>query len=315
VSFLPDHRSEMPCFARRQLLQRAGLGFGAVALSELLPAVSRGESTANPMAAKQPHYSARAKSVIHLFMNGGPSHLDTFDPKPALQKYAGSEIPGGNPKTERPTGAVLPSPFRFRRHGESGLPVSEIFPHLADCIDELAIIRSMHTDSFNHEPSLLMMNCGAPRVVRPSVGSWVTYGLGSENQNLPAFISMCPQGYPIKGVQNWQAGFLPGAHQGTYVDTQHEAVEKLIDNIKNRRITAGQQRRQLILLAELNRQHLQARQEDAELEARIQSFELAYRMQSDAGEAFDVSREPRHVLDMYGPGIQARQLLSYLRRV
>lgn len=217
--------------------------------------------------------------------------------------------------TERKTGAALPSPFKFRRCGESGIEVSEIFAHVGDVIDEFTVLRSLHADVPNHEPSLLLMNCGEARLVRPSVGSWVTYGLGTENQNLPAFVAMCPGGYPIQESQNWQAGFLPGVYQGTYVDSQHTEVEKLIANIHNHALTPRQQRDQLELLRRLNQKHLQQRGPDSLLEARIHSFELAYRMQREAAEAFDTSREPQHVLDAYGEGPQARQILIARRLV
>ena len=173
----------------------------------------------------------------------------------------------------------------------------------------------MHADVPNHEPSLLLMNCGEPRLVRPSMGSWLTYGLGTENQNLPAFIAMCPGGYPIQESQNWQAGFLPGIFQGTYIDTQHESIDKLIEYITNERMTTANQRRQLDLVQQLNRKHQAARDADPQLEARIQSFELAYRMQHEAAEVFDVAREPQHVLDAYGPGVHARQLLVARRMI
>ncbi len=248
-------------------------------------------------------------------MNGGPSHVDTFDPKPALDKYAGKELPTPNLKTERTTGAAFPSPYKFAKHGNSGIEVSEIFPHVARQIDDIAVIRSMHADVPNHEPSLLLMNCGEARLVRPSMGSWLTYGLGSENQNLPGFIAMCPGGYPIQESQNWQAGFLPGVFQGTYIDTQHTDLEKLIENIKNRDLAPDEQRRQLDLLGRLNAAHEARRPHDPQLEARIQSFELAYRMQMEAADAFDVSREPQHILDLYGPGTQARQILIARRLV
>ena len=215
-------------------------------------------------------------------MNGGPSHVDTFDPKPSLQKYAGQMLPMKNLRTERKTGAAYPSPFRFRKYGESGIDVSEIFPHVAQHVDKLAVIRSMHADVPNHEPSLLLMNCGEGRLIRPSVGSWLTYGLGSENKNLPGFIAMCPGGYPIQESQNWQAGFLPGIYQGTYVDTKHKSVDKLIENVRNNHLSEHQQRRQLEFLKAINERHLARRPRDAQLEARIKSFELAYRMQYDA---------------------------------
>ncbi len=311
-----DARLEHLALTRRELLGRCGMGLGALALGQLLgdgAAAAAGGS--NPLAPREPHFPAKAKHVIHLFMNGGPSHVDTFDPKPILEKFAGKELPMGNLKTERPTGAALPSPFKFRKYGESGIEVSELFAKTAESIDEIAVIRSMFADVPNHEPSLLLMNCGAARQIRPSVGSWVTYGLGTENQNLPAFVAMCPGGYPIQESQNWQAGFLPGIFQGTYIDTKHTAIEQLIDHIRNRRISLPRQREQLDLLARLNERHQEARQQDAELEARIQSFELAFRMQTEAAEAFDVSREPQYILDMYGPGVQARQILIARRLV
>jgi hypothetical protein len=296
--------------SRRELLQRCGMGFGALAAGGLLvgnaPAAER---VRNPLAAKEAwHYPAKAKRVIHIFANGGPSHVDTFDPKPILQKFAGKELPGEKLKTERPTGAALPSPYKFQKYGQSGIEVSEIFSHVAEHIDDIAVIRSMHADVPNHEPSLMLMNCGEARLPRPSLGSWVTYGLGTENQNLPAFVAMCPGGYPIQESQNWQSGFLPGIFQGNYLDTKHREIEKLIENIRNERVTLKQQRQQLDLIQALNEQHL-AERNDPQLEARIQSFELAYRMQMEAADAFDVSREPQHVLDRYGKGVQARQLL------
>lgn len=305
---------------RRQALQRCGLGFGALALQDLL---SQGQDALgadaargnNPLLPKSPHFAAKAKRVIHIFANGGPSHVDTFDPKPSLEKYAGQPMPGKTPRTERKTGALFPSPFKFNNYGESGTPVSELFQHTAKHMDDICVIRSMHADVPNHEPSLLLMNTGEARLVRPSMGSWLTYGLGTENQNLPAFIAMCPDGYPIQESQNWQSGFLPGVFQGTYIDTKHEQVDKLIEFIKNKRVTKENQRKQLDLLQQLNRMHQVERDSDPQLEARIQSFELAYRMQKEAAEVFDVTREPKHVLDAYGPGVQARQLLIARRLI
>lgn len=307
--------------SRRDLLCRSGMGFGALGLAGLLGDVgllknaSAAEGYRNPLAPKQPHFPAKAKRVIHLFMNGGPSHVDTFDPKPTLEKFAGKELPMGNLQTERKTGAAFPTPYKFKKYGQSGIEVSELFEHTAQHIDDIAVIRSMHADVPNHEPSLLLMNCGESRQVRPSMGSWVTYGLGTENQNLPGFIAMCPNGYPITETQNWQAAFLPGIFQGTHVDTQHTDINKLVENIRNSELSLPAQRRQLDLLAKLNRQHLEARGQDEALETRIHSFELAYRMQLEAAEAFDVRREPKHVLESYGPGIQARQILIARRLI
>ena len=192
-------RAEDNRLNRRQLLHKCGMGMGALAFAALF---EKAEAQQSALAPKAPHFAARAKHVIHLFANGGPSHLDTFDPKPLLAKYAGKALPAENLRTERRTGGALPSPFKFRKHGKGGVDVSELFPHVAKSADDLCVIRSMKTDLPNHEPSLLMMNCGDGRLPRPSVGSWVTYGLGSENQNLPGFVVLCPGGYPIQESQN-----------------------------------------------------------------------------------------------------------------
>ena len=292
---------------RRMMLERSAMGMGALALGSMLQSADASE--ANPLAVRKPHFAAKAKRVIHLFMNGGPSHVDTFDPKPSLEKYAGKLLPTDNPKTERKTGAAFPSPFKFQKYGQSGIEVSELFAKTAQHIDDMCIIRSMHANVPNHEPSLLLMNCGEARLIRPSMGSWLTYGLGTENQNLPGFIAMCPGGYPIQESQNWQAGFLPGIYQGTYIDTNQTEVNKLIENIRNKNLSLAKQRQQLDLLQKLNSLHANDRSSDPILESRIQSFELAYRMQMDAADAFDISKESKHVLEMYGPGVQARQIL------
>src|SRR5688572_9491296 len=264
---------------RREFLSRCGMGLGAMSLASVMGGVlNASETLASPLAPKQPHFPAKAKHVIHIFCNGGPSHVDTFDPKPSLAKYAGKNLPMENLRTERKTGAAYPSPFKFKEYGKSGIEVSELFSHVAENIDDIAVIRSMYADVPNHEPSLLLMNCGEARLVRPSMGSWVTYGLGTENQNLPGFIAMCPGGYPIQESQNWQSGFLPGVYQGTYIDTKHTSIEKLIEHIKNNYTSLPEQRQQLDLLQQLNERHQRKRKDDAQLEARIQSFELAYRM-------------------------------------
>ena len=204
---------------RREMLTRSGVGMGLIGLTQLLGdaglLTSHAEGAVNPLAPKKPHFPGKAKHVIHLFANGGPSQVDTWDPKPALARYAGKSLPTGNLKTERRTGAAFPSPFKFEKRGQSGLEVSEIFGHTAKHIDDICVIRSMYADVPNHEPSFLLMNTGEPRLIRPSMGSWVTYGLGTENQNLPGFVAMCPGGYPLQEAQNWQAGFLPGVFQGS----------------------------------------------------------------------------------------------------
>ena len=222
---------------RREMLVQSGCGLGMLGLASLFGEAQAATQFENPLAPKPPHFPAKAKHIIHIFLNGGPSHVDTFDPKPVLAKYAGKPLPNENLRTERKTGAAFPSPFKFKKYGHSGIDISEIFAPLGQHADDLCVIRSMHADVPNHEPSLMLMNCGDPTLPRPSVGSWITYGLGTENQNLPAFVVLCPRGYPIKDTENWQSAFLPGSFQGTYVDTQFKQVDKLIANIRNRTIT------------------------------------------------------------------------------
>ena len=307
----------VPICTRREALRRFGMGFGSVALAPLLQSAGRASPTtnaANPLSPQAPPFKPRARRVIHIFLNGGVSHVDTFDPKPALQKYAGKLLPTGNLPTERPTGAAFPSPFAFKKYGRSGIEVSEIFPRTAECVDEIAVIRSMQADIPNHEPSYFLMNCGEARQPRPSMGAWLTYGLGSENQNLPGFVVMCPGGMPAQGTENWRAGFLPSVFQGTYIDTQHQEIEKLIENIRNPKLSSEQQTRQLALLRQINCTHQDSRN-DPQLESRIQAFELASKMQLEATDAFDTRREPQSILDLYGPGVQARQLLIARRLI
>ncbi len=299
---------------RRELLTQSGMGFGLLGLSTLLgDETARAEATPlNPLAPKQPHFPGTAKRVVHLFANGGPSAVDSFDHKPLLDEYHGRTLPVSQ-RTERKTGTAFRSPFKFRRYGESGIEVSELFPQVARSIDDICVVRSMHADVPNHEPSFMLMNCGDGRQSRPSLGSWVTYGLGTENQNLPGFIAMCPGGYPTVAGQNWRSAFLPGAFQGTHINTQHARPEQLIEHIRNDFVRPGRQHEQLDLLRQLNARHLSQRAGDAQLEARIQSFELAYRMQTEATDAFDISREPQSIREMYGDTVYGRQLLMTRR--
>ncbi|MAI35158.1 MAG: sulfatase [Planctomycetaceae bacterium TMED240] len=294
---------------RRNFLKSCGAGIGSVAMTDLL-------AQENSSIGEVPlHFPAKAKHVIHLFMNGGPSHVDTFDPKIALEKYHGQTAPTKNLRTERPTGNVLKSPYKFKQYGECGLPVSEIFSHTAEHMDDICVIRSMHADVPNHEPSLMLMNTGESRLVRPSMGSWISYGLGSANENLPSFVTMCPGGYPIKESQNWQNAFLPGKYQATYIDTSGQRVEELIDHIRNNSVSERDQRQQLDLLKELNLQHSSVRDDDERLASRLESFELAYRMQSEASTAFDIQQESLSTRKMYGKGAFARQALIARRLV
>lgn len=291
---------------RRELLSRSGMGFASLGLASLLADEARA-ATSDPLAVRSPHFRGKAKRVVHFFLNGGPSHVDTFDPKPQLARYAGQPVPDSL-RTERRTGAAFPSPFKFKRYGQSGIEVSELFAQTARHIDDIAVIRSMRAQVPNHEPSLMLMNCGDSVMTRPSLGSWALYGLGTENQNLPGFIAMCPGGYPIKGAENWQSAFLPGALQGAYVDSQYEELDKLIENIDPKHISREGQRRQLDLLARLNASHREMRR-DERLDARIQSFELAFRMQAEAADAFDLSKEPKNVRERYGASVHGRQTL------
>ena len=308
---------------RRQMLRQMGTGLGLLGLAGVLGdarllADPRPETSnlklATPLSPRPPRFRGRAKRIIHIYLNGGPSQVDTFDPKPALAKYAGKLLPSGNLTTERPLGAALPSPFAFRRHGQSGIEVSEIFSRTARHVDDMCFIRSMHADTPNHEQSMRLMNCGDERLSRPSYGAWITYGMGTENENLPGYIAMCP-GLPVSDVSNWRSAFLPGIYQGTHIDTRKTRPEDLIENITNARLPMGAQRRQLDLLAEINAEHQRVRGDDPQLEARIQSFELAYRMQLAATDAFDVSKEPAHVRAMYGDTAQSRQLLIARRLI
>ncbi|MSR32034.1 MAG: DUF1501 domain-containing protein [Gemmataceae bacterium] len=280
-----------------------------LALAGLLNEEAKGSYIADPLEPKAPHFTPKAKRVVHLFMNGGPSQVDTFDPKPALDKFHGKAIPEGNLRTERKTGAPMRSPFTFKKHGQSGIEVSSLFELTARHIDDMAIIRSMHADVPNHEPSLLLMNCGEGRQPRPSFGSWVTYGLGCENRDLPGFIVLCPGGFPIVTTQNWRSAFLPGIFQGTYLDTKDMAPDKLLPNLPPRGASLAPQRRQLDFAQELNQTHLARAGGDPRLEARIRSFELAFRMQTEAQEVFDLSQESLKTREAYGDTVHGRQLL------
>ncbi len=294
---------------RRDFLRRCGMGFGGLALGSMFG----GSASAAEIAPGSCHFAPKAKRVVHLFMNGGPSQVDTFDPKPSLEKYHGQVIPLEGLKTERPTGSALRSPFTFDRYGKSGLQVSELFKHTAKHADDLCVIRSMNADVPNHEPSLMLMNCGDGRLARPSMGSWINYGLGSENDNLPAYVSMCPGGMPIKRAENWRSAFLPGSFQGTYLDTSIDEVDRMIENLRNPQARDHRQAGQLDFLRKLNARHAAARNDDPQLEASIRSYELAYRMQGEATDAFDVSKEPAPIREMYGPGHFARQCLMARR--
>lgn len=304
-------------FSRRELLSHVGTGIGWLALPALLQAEESASPAANnPLAPRPPHFPSRAKHIIHIYLNGGPSQVDTWDPKPELQRLGGQKLPLGNLTTERETGVALPSPFKFAQYGESGLWCSEVFQQTASQhADKICVIRSAYANTPNHEQSMRLMNTGDERLSRPSYGSWLTYGLGCENQNLPGFVTMCP-GLPVADSSNWRSAFLPGAYQGTYLDTRKAKVNELIANIQSPRTSQADQRRQLDLLASLNQQHQATRREDPNLEARIQSFELAYRMQMEAASALDISEETKATQDLYkAETVHGRQMLIARRLI
>lgn len=298
---------------RRQFLQRAGMGFGALSLAGLMGESLFSNASAaeaiTTLAPRAPQFPAKAKHVVHIFAQGAPSHIDTWDPKPMLDKYDGKEIPGSN------GGVAMASPFKFSKHGKSGIEVSEVFPKLAEHVDDLAIVRSCYTDIPAHEVATVFMNTGSLRLSKPSVGSWVLYGLGTENQNIPGFVSLRPGGGPPGGSSNWQSSFLPGVFQGVSINTQVTSVDQLIQNIRNQYTVLGEQRRQLDLVHKLNELHSQNLQKEAALEARLSSYEMAFKMQTEATDAFDILKEPTEMRQAYGNSQQGRQLLIARRLI
>ncbi len=298
--------------SRRHWMRTCGMGLGGLAFADLFSSTSQ---AANSIGELPQHFAGKAKHIIHVFLNGGMSQVDTFDPKPELTRRAGQMLPFANLQTERKTGVALPSPFSFEKHGESGTPVSSIFPHLSKCVDEMTVVRSMYAELPSHEMSLMLMNTGDQRLVRPSLGSWLTWGMGSINENLPSFVALCPGGMPVGGAGNWRSAFLPGSFQGTRIDTSNNDPTKLIDFLQNKRLSSLDQSKQFDLLQQINAQHLAERPGEAAIESRIKSFELAFRMQTEASDAFDISKEPEHILKLYGDGPQNRQLLMARRLV
>lgn len=285
---------------RRTLLKQTAVGFGYLALQSLLANEAPAEVT-DPLAPREPHFRPRARRIVFLFMKGGPSHVDTFDPKPLLDRDHGKPIPIELPKVlfAKPEN-LLKSPWKFRQYGESGLPVSDLFPRVAEHIDDLCILRSVHGTNPAHGGALLKLHTGSDQFVRPSLGSWVTYGLGTENQNLPAFITICPT-LAHGGVNNWGAAFLPAYCQGTPIGNASQAAAKaVVKHMRNDRLDPETQRRQLDFLRSLNQEHLTPFGHDAALEGRLNSFELAYRMQGALPEAQDLTRESAATQRLYG---------------
>jgi len=312
--------NELIAHSRRQWLSRMGTGFGTLGLASVLAQSGMLGSNAaqaaatNPLAPRSPHFAPRAKRVIFLFMNGGPSHVDTFDPKPELEKYAGQQPEELTKNYQRKVGKLFPSPFKFQKQGENGVDVSELYPHIASVIDDICVIRSMHTDIPNHEPGLLMMNSGNTQPTRPSLGSWLTYGLGTENQNLPGYVVLCP-GKPVVGPQLWGNSFLPGIFQGCHINNSKLDPKTVIAHVHNAYLPPGEQRQQLDLIQELNRAHLAEREQDSQLDARIESLEMAFRLQFAAQEVFDFNQESKATRELYGSGQFADACLMARRLV
>lgn len=306
----PQIRFPMP-LNRRQMLKRFASGFGMLGLAGLfaedfISKAIAGATSSNPLALRPPQFPAKAKRVIFLFMSGGPSHVDTFDPKPRLMTDSGKPLPFEKPKLERTkTGNLLGSPWKFSKQGQSGIEISELFPQLATCVDDLCVIRSMVADNINHNGACLQMNTGEQAFSRPSLGSWLLYGLGSENQSLPGFVVISPA-QPAQGAPLWSSSFLPASYQGTLVTD----LKNPISNLKNDMFLRKQQRDQLDVLKKLNVLHQQQREEDSRLNARIESFELAFRMQAEAPEAFGIEGESAETKKIYGIGEDATDIFG-----
>ncbi len=345
------HKSSNP-LTRREALRRVGSGFGMMAFAGMVNQSLARAGVDNPLGAATLDYPQKVKRVIFLFMNGGCSHIDSFDPKPALEKYDGQPLPGGTIKTERRTGELMKSPFKFKKYGQCGMDVSELWPHLGEVADDICWIRSVYTDIPNHEPSCLMVNTGANQAGRPSMGAWLTYGLGTENQNLPGYVVLCPSVPTTVGPPLWSNGFLPAIHQGTFISNRvgpapgedmdmadaepmpDEKAEKdkdgkekpkkvtiernfdpkkLVSFVNNPKFSLGQQRRELDLLEKLEKMREEQTGSDQQVEASIKSMEIAYRMQTEAPDVFDVRKESQATLDLYGPGAVARGCLTAVR--
>ncbi|TXT27639.1 MAG: hypothetical protein FD138_2723, partial [Planctomycetota bacterium] len=290
-----------PPISRRNSLKRTAAGFGSIALASLLSERSSAASGDDPLAARAAHHVARAKRIIFLFMSGGPSQVDTFDPKPLLTRDDGKPFPFDKPRVQfNSTGNLLKSPWRFRQHGDSGLWVSELFPHLAGRVDDLCMIHSMHGTNPAHGGAVMKVHTGSDNFIRPSIGSWVSYGLGTDNANLPAFVTICPT-LAFGGINNWSSAFLPAVYQGTALgDASVPSERAKVKYIRNSRLSRDVQRLQLERLNQLNREHQSQTGPEASLEARINSFELAFRMQSELPKVEDLSSESQATQQLYG---------------
>ncbi|MDB4396600.1 DUF1501 domain-containing protein [bacterium] len=317
------HRNPIPSLTRRDALRKLGAGFGTMGLASVLSQthllgsqLSETSRNTSPLAPKPPHFAPKAKRVIQLFMPGGPSQVDTFDYKPEIAKHAGERPECVDRKSLRNTKmGLMPSPYAFKQYGQCGKYVSEIFPHTAQCVDDICFIHSMHTDIPEHAGAMMMMNAGHLQPSRPSMGSWMVYGLGTENQDLPGFIAMSPRAQPRNKLANWSNAFLPGAYTGTYVNIHDMKPERILDDLKNKWLPKVDQRKQADLLARLNQLDLHRQQGDQQLEASIQAMEMAFRMQFAVPDAFDTSRETKSTLEMYGNSEYAKGCLLARRLI
>jgi hypothetical protein len=310
-----DGQSNFGLLNRRQMLHRMCAGFGMVGLAGMLGPQSLLAAAASAgSATRLPHFTPRAKRVIFLFMNGGPSHVDTFDPKPKLKELEGQQPTGELYKKNKGTG-FMPSPLSFSKYGQSGIEVSETLPNIARVIDDCCVIRSMKTDVPNHEPALIQMHTGNVQPIRPSIGSWLLYGLGTENENLPGYVVLRPSPKIVVGPALWSNSFLPAEFQATSVVTADMKVDNLLANIKNPKLSREQQRQQLDLVQALNRRHAAHRENDSELNGQIKAMETAFQMQKHAMDTFDISKEPQHVRDSYGDSRFAKSCLLARRLV
>ncbi len=317
------HRNPFPPLTRRESLRRIGAGFGSLGLASLLCEVTPAAAAAaasspqtSPLAPKAPHFAPRAKHVIQLFMPGGPSQVDTFDHKPMIAKHAGERPKVVDRKTLRNTkNGLFPSPFGFKKYGKCGKWVSDIFPHTAECVDDICFIHSMHTDIPEHAGAMLMFNLGHLQPSRPSLGSWLCYGLGTENQELPGFVAMSPRAQPRGKAANWGNSFLPGAYRGVYANIERMKPESILRDLKNPHLRRAEQSQQMDLLAQLNRFDLERQRQDQKLESSIQAMEMAFRMQFAVPDAFDTARESKSTLELYGDSEFAKGCLLARRLV
>ncbi len=305
---------------RREALRKMGAGMGSIGLASMMGqgslSAAVGVNAANPLAPKKPHFPAKAKRVIQLFMPGGPSQVDTFDHKPLLAKHAGQRPKLVDRKTLRNTkNGLMPSPFGFKQYGQCGKWVSDIFPETAKLVDDICFVHSMHTNIPEHAGAILMTNIGSLQANRPSMGSWLTYGLGAETEDLPGFVAMSPIAQPRGKIANWGNSFLPGAYAGSYVNIQQMKPEAILRDLKNTSLSRDQQRKQADLLGQLNRMHLDRLQRDQHLEAGIQAMEMAFRMQFSVPDVFDVSKESQATRDLYGDSHYAKGCLIARRLI